>query len=214
MLHGWILLGAIEAGVTEPTKDATPSFGSVGSVVLGEVVAARALTVAPAPVGVIGAGPGPLSAGWLSFGSTQNDAFRTRSIAAEPAFDVFVGPGYSLGAVVGAGVTHLADDGPSPQEVTLWHGTLMPRVGLALDIADGVSLWPRAALGFTFFEWAAQGEVAKVFRATADAPFVFRLTRHVALQTGPQVSYFNHLGGPREWRGFAGGVSGGLSIVL
>jgi hypothetical protein len=210
MLHGLMLAAAIEAGTTEPNAP-PPSFGAAGSVVLGEVVAARALTAAPAPVGVIGAGPGLLSAGWLSFQSSDNGDFRTRTISAEPAFDVFVADGISLGAVVGAGVTHLWDE---QQEVKLWHATMMPRVGTAFELTDGIAVWPRVAAGFTFFEWAAQSEVAKIFRATVDCPFVFRLTRHVALQTGPQLSYFNHLGGPTEWRGFSGGVSGGLSIVL
>lgn len=212
MIHGLMMAAAIEAGTTEPR--ATDSFGTTGNVVLGEVVAARALTPAPTPVGVIGAGPGTLSAGWFSFAATTNGEYRTRSIAAEPAFDVFVADGVSLGAQLGAGVTNLSSEGPIKDEVTLWHATVMPRVGVAFDIASGVALWARFSAGFTFFEWAAQNEVAKVMRATVDVPFVFRLTRHIALQAGPQLSYFNHLGGPASWRGFSGGVGGGFSIVL
>jgi hypothetical protein len=213
MIHGLLMAAAIEAGTTEP-NEATPSFGAAGSVVLGEVVAARALTAAPAPLGVIGGAQGTWSAGWFSFASTDSGDFRTESIAAEPAFDVFVANGLSLGGTFGAGVAHLTADTPVAQDITVWHATVIPRVGTAIDLARDVALWPRFAAGFTVFDYAVENEIGKVFRATLDAPFVFRLTRHVALQTGPQLSYFNHLGGPASWRGFSGGVSGGLSIVL
>lgn len=213
MLHGLMFAAAIEAATTEPA-DPAPSFGGAGTVVLGEVVAARALTASPAPLGVLGAVPGGLSAGWFSFVSTDHGDFRSRSIAAEPALDVFVADGFSLGAVLGVGVAHLSSNQPIRQEATIWHATVMPRIGRSFELTKDVALWPRFAAGLTLFDWPTTGEVGKVFRATLDVPFVFRLARHVALQTGPQISYLNHVDGPTTWRGFSGGVSGGLSIVL
>jgi hypothetical protein len=211
MLHGLMLAAAIEAGTTEVNAPQPPSFGAAGSVVLGEVVAARALTAAPAPIGVIGAGPGTLSAGWLSFASSDNGQWRMQGISAEPNFDVFVADRVSLGAIVGGGVARLSDE---HQDLKLWHATFMPRVGRVFEITSDIAVWARVAAGFTLFEWAVENDVAKIFRATADVPFVFRLTRHVALQAGPQISYVHHLGGLSNWQGFSGGVSGGLSIVF
>ena len=51
-------------------------------------------------------------------------------------------------------------------------------------------------------------------RATFDVPFVFRLTRHVFFQVGPQISYLNQLSGQPDLKGFSGGASAGLSLRL
>jgi hypothetical protein len=200
-----------DADVTGRAPDA---FGRAGSVVLGDVIAARAVT--PSPVGALG-GASRLTAGWLSFGSTMSGDTKMRTVFAEPSVDVFVARGFSLGALIGGGVTSWETstpgiDGASSMEQ--WHLTAMPRIGESLDLTNDIAMWPRFAAGVALSDGPGQDKLGVAVRATFDVPFVFRLTRHVLLQAGPQVSYLNQVSGQPDLRGFSGGASAGLSIVL
>lgn len=189
------------------------AFGRRGSVVLGEIVGARASTLPPGGLAGLG-GFGSVTAAWLSFGSTRVGDTMVRSIAAEPSFDVFVANGVSLGGIIGAGVTSHSSDVPGRWSAEQWHFTAMPRIGDSLELTKDVALWPRFAAGVTLREATGDPRIATAFRATFDVPFVFRLARHVALQVGPHVSYMNQLSGPPPVRGFSGGASAGLTIIL
>jgi hypothetical protein len=215
-----MLAAAIEAA--EPAEAPAPApppaappveyFGRAGTVVLGEIVGARVLT--PMPVGTPGAfGLGMVSTGWFSFGSTRSGNMNVKGFAAEPSFDVFVANGVSVGAIVGGGVTSFSAD-PGAPSLEYWHFTAMPRVGDSIDLTKEIALWPRFAAGVTLSEVSGQGGVGTMLRATFDVPFVFRIARHVALQAGPQIGYFNQISGPPDVRGFSGGVSAGLSLLL
>lgn len=209
MMHGLMLAAAIEAGAVR-SEEPEAEFGRAGSVVLGEIIAARALTPVPAAaVGGLGAAGG-LSAAWLSFGATRSGDMTYKSAYADPAVDVFVTDKVSVGAILGGGVTSVASSGFTGET---WQVTAMPRVGSVFAIAPDVSVWARFAAGVTLFDGAGQRILATALRATFDVPFVLQLSRHVVLQAGPQISYVNFLAGPDQ-KGFSGGASGGLSIVL
>lgn len=217
MIHGLMLAAAIDAAAAteaDVAEHAPDAFGRPGSVVLGDIIAARAVT--PSPIGALG-GTSTLTAGWLSFGSTRSGETQMRTIFAEPSFDVFVARGVSLGAVIGGGVTSYETttpglDGRSSMEQ--WHLTAMPRIGDSLPLTRDIAMWPRFAAGVVLSDGPGQDKVGVSMRATFDVPFVFSLTRHVLFQVGPQVSYLNWLSGPNDLRGFSGGASAGLSLLL
>lgn len=214
MIHGLLLAAAIDAAtptdadVKEPVPE---SFGRAGSVVLGDIVAARA--AATPMVGGFGATNG-LTAGWLSFGSQTIGETQLKTIAAEPSFDVFVAHGVSLGALLGGGVTSY--EGPTLLGGTSeqWHVTAMPRIGDSLELTKDIAMWPRFAAGVTISDGPGQDKTGVALRATFDVPFVFRLTSHVLFQAGPQLSYRNQLSGQPDLKGFSGGASAGLSLLL
>lgn len=214
MIHGLFLAAAIDAA--DPTeadvKERAPeSFGRSGSVVLGDIVAARASTPA---VGGLGGTTNQLTAGWLSFGSTTIGETHLKTISAEPSFDVFVARGVSLGGILGGGVTSFEGPGLLGGVQEQWHVTAMPRIGDSLELAKGVAMWPRFAAGVTVSDGPGQDKTGVALRATFDVPFVFALTRHVLFQVGPSLSYLNHVSGPIDVRGFSGGASAGLSLLL
>ena len=60
-------------------------FGRSGSVVLGELIAARATT--PGPILGFGTQPMYFSAAWVAFGSQRNGDMLVRHLSAEPSFD-------------------------------------------------------------------------------------------------------------------------------
>ena len=214
MIHGMLMAAAIDAATptdADVTERAPEFFGRAGSVVLGDIVAARAAST-PGAVGGFGATNG-LTAGWLSFGSTTIGEGQLRTIAAEPSFDVFVAHGLSLGALIGGGVSSFEDPtfrGTSDQ----WHVTAMPRIGDSLELTKDIAMWPRFAAGVTVSDGPGQEKTGVAVRATFDVPFVFRLTRHVFFQVGPQISYLNQLSGQPDLKGFSGGASAGLSLLL
>ena len=70
------------------------------------------------------------------------------------------------------------------------------------------------AAGVTISDGPGQEKTGVAVRATFDVPFVFRLTRHVFFQVGPQISYLNQLSGQPDLKGFSGGASAGLSLRL
>lgn len=223
MIHGLLMAAAIDAAAPSDADvkapERTDSFGRTGSVVLGEIIAARAVTPGPGyavgGIGGLGAAPSYFSAGWVSFGSTRSGDLSTRTISAEPSFDVFVGKGVSIGGLLGGGITKWESTGPSPaMNVEQWHLTAMPRIGETFALTKDISLWTRFAAGVTLTDSPAQEKVGTTLRATFDVPFVFAVSRHVMLQAGPQLSYFHQLSGFGDARGFSGGASGGLSILL
>lgn len=213
MIHGLMMAAAIDAAAPSDAdvRDAprSDSFGRAGSVVLGEVVAARA---ASGGIGALG-GTNQLTAGWFSFSSAQYGGTSIRSVSAEPSLDVFVAHGVSLGGVLGVGVTSHEATASTPA-YDRSQITMMPRIGDAIEVTEDISIWPRFAAGVTLNDGTGQLRMGAAFRATFDVPVVFRLTRHVALQAGPFVSYFNQLSGEPEIRLFSAGGSGGLSILL
>lgn len=213
MIHGMLMAAAIDAATptdADVAERAPDFFGRAGSVVLGDIVAARAASTPG--VGGLGATNG-LSAGGLSFGSTTLGESQLRTIAAEPSFDVFVAHGVSLGALIGGGVTSF--DGPSLGGASeQWHLTAMPRIGDSLELTKDIAMWPRFAAGVTVSDGPGQEKTGVAVRATFDVPFVFRLTRHVFFQVGPQISYLNQLSGQPDLKGFSGGASAGLSLLL
>jgi hypothetical protein len=184
-----------------------PSFGRKGTLVFGDVVAARAMTAAP--VGFVGVVP-PFSAGWLSFGSVYTGNTTMRYARLDPAVDVFVADGASLGIRLGAAVGRF--DGDSGRN-EVWNVTAVPRLGYAFDLADGIAVWPRIAAGVTVDE-PNQTRTGTVFRSALDVPFVFRLSRNVVFDVGPEIAYVDHLSGPIDFKGITGGGRGALSLVF
>jgi hypothetical protein len=213
MIHGLLLAAAIDA--TAPTdadvevRPREDSFGRAGSVVLGEVIAARYGT-GPSGLGGIGSQVGT---GWLSFGSTKTGDMTFRSIQLEPSFDVFVANGLSIGATVGGGVGSYELGSGSPGGDN-WYVTAVPRIGETITLSRDVAVWIRAGAGMALGDGTAYPRMGVSFRATFDVPFVFTITKHIALQAGPHLVYFNQLAGPPDGHGFVGGASAGLSIVL
>lgn len=216
MIHGLMMAAAIDAAAPNEVDvegRAPEAFGRAGTVVLGEIVGARASSLPNG--GLVGLGGfGSVTAAWLSFGSTRNGDTTVRSITAEPSFDVFVADGISLGGILGGGITSYSSDQPASSSMEHWHLTAMPRIGDSLELAKDIALWPRFAAGVTLRDDPGAPRLATAFRATFDVPFVFGIARHVALQVGPHVSYVNQLSGPPPVRGFSGGASAGLSILL
>jgi hypothetical protein len=218
MMHGLMLAAAIEAAETPESAPApappVESFGRSGSVVLGEIVAARALAVpspAMAGLGAIG-GSEPWSAAWFSFSSTRMAGVTVSQLSAAPAADVFVANGLSIGAALGGGVTKI-EDASGLSSIDTYFVSAMPRIGGTLALSRDIAIWPRVGAGLTVFD-GPQQHTGIIVRVTFDAPFVFSLGRHVALEAGPTLSYSNYLRGPYDFSGFVGGASAGLSIVL
>lgn len=214
MIHGLMLAAAIDAAApadADVKERAPESFGRAGSVVLGEMIAARATT--PGPVLGFGTQPMYFSAAWVSFGSQRSGDSLVRHLSAEPSFDVFVKDGFSLGARLGAGIIGWESTGMR-QNLEQWHLTAMPRVGEAFAVTKDITVWPRFAAGVIVSDSPIHDKVGTAVRASLDVPLVFGISRHVVLQAGPELSYFHQLSGPGDVRGFSGGASAGLSLVL
>lgn len=201
-------IDAAAAAEADVKEHASESFGRAGSVVLGEVIAAR-FGSGPSGLGAVGSQVGT---GWLSFSSMRSGESSAKAIQVEPSFDVFVANGLSIGATIGGGVASFG--GPFNQSHENWYATAMPRIGETISLTRDITMWIRAGAGMVLGDGASYPRTGVGFRAMVDVPFVFTVTKHVALQAGPHLVYFNQLAGPPDGRGFVGGASAGLSIVL
>lgn len=210
MIHRLILGAALVAAALASTTawaDDASSFGRAGTVVLDDVVGGRLLAPGPAP-GVVGVG---FQTGWLSFGSLESGESKTRYVRLSPAVDVFVSDGASIGVQLGGGISRYEQIGT---DMKGWDATFFPRFGYAFDLADDVAVWPRIGAGVTVFDSPLQTRTGTVLRAALEAPFVFRLSRRIVFDIGPELAYVNHLSGPIDARGITGGGRGGISLVF
>jgi hypothetical protein len=211
MIHGLMMAAAIDAAApadADVKERASESFGRAGSVVLGEIIAARVGT-GPSGLGPMGSQVGT---GWLSFATTRSGESSSRGIMVAPSFDVFVADGLSIGATLGGGVSK--SEAPFSQTYESWHVTAMPRIGETISLTRDITMWLRAGAGIVLGDGTSYPQMGVGFRAIIDVPFVFTVTKHIALQAGPHLGYFNQLAGPPDGRGFVGGASAGLSLVL
>ena len=212
MIHGLMMAAAIDAAEpneADKTQSDPDAFGRAGSVVLGEIVAARFGT-GPSAIGPSGS---RIGTGWFSFGSMSSGDMTAKAIQVEPSFDVFVADGLSIGATIGGGGGKY-ENGPNQPPLDSWYLTAMPRIGETITLTRDITMWLRAGAGVVLGDGTNYPQMGVGFRASFDVPIVFRVSRHVALQAGPQLVYFNQLAGPPDGRGFWGGASAGLSIVL
>ncbi len=210
MMHrfvfGVLASTALAAG-TASAEDA-PSFGRAGTVVLDDVVGGHVLTAAPAPA----LGAAGIQAGWLSFGSLEIGATKTRYLRLSPSMDVFVSDGASIGVQLGGGVSRYEQ--PPGGTMKGWDATVVPRVGYAFALADDVAVWPRIAGGVTVFDSPLQTRTGTILHGALELPFVFRLSRRVVFDLGPELAYVHQLAGPFDARGVTGGARGGVSLVF
>jgi hypothetical protein len=108
------------------------------------------------------------------------------------AFDMFVGPGVSVGT--GVSLFHVSEsgfDGVSGDTQSLFGFVLAPRVGYVARLTPGVAFWPRAGITFLYATNDLSGSSLALtlssyaIAATVEAPFAFNLTPHVAITFGP-----------------------------
>ncbi len=216
MMHRWLFAAALACAAFVPDRASageTPSFGRAGTVVLEDVVGAGVVAAGPAtPLGLgVGGAVGLQQTGWLSFGSLETGGGHTRYVRVAPSFDVFVADGPSIGARVAGGVTRLESLGSN---LKVWDATVAPRVGYAFELADDVTAWPRIGAALTVFDGPGLVRTGAILRVPLEVPFVFRLSRRVAFDVGPELAYVRTLSGPLDVRGVTGGVRGGLSLVF
>lgn len=205
MMGAWVACAAFVPA--KASADETPTFGRAGTVVLDDVVGGRVLAPGPAP-GVAAVG---FQAGWLSFGSIDAGGTSTRYVRFSPSVDWFVSDGASIGMQVGGGISRYEQLG---SDMKGWDATIVPRFGYAFDLAEDVAVWPRIGAGVTLFDSPMQTKTGTILRAALEAPFVFRLSRRVVFDVGPELAYVNHLSGPIDARGITGGARGGISLAF
>lgn len=215
MMHRLIFGAALACAAFVPARASageTPSFGRAGTVVLDEVVGAGVLAAGPAtPLGLGVGAIGFQQTGWLSFGSVESGGIHARSVRLAPSFDVFVADGASIGARVAGGVARHDQLGSN---LKVWDATVAPRFGYAFDLAEDVAVWPRIGAALSLFDGPGLARTGAILRVPLEVPFVFRLSRHVAFDVGPELAYVHTLSGPVDVRGITGGVRGGLSLLF
>lgn len=216
------------------------TLGRTGQVVLDDLIGFR--TGAPAVVGPVGlvvgagvgrAGPvgGPSLGGligyshfeWSSAGpnvmSSRGDMFWVA-----PSVDFFVGHRVSLGISLGVSYSRTVIDGGSSSETgSSLSMAAMPRIGYALPLGYGFSIWPRVGLGYARSRvnmtdvWGSYESTAVRWIGGADLGLIFQATPHVFVAMRPEltVSYVTAPSAPGV-ASFTVGLGGavGLGVTL
>ena len=232
-----LLLGSGRAAARESGSEAESAaprtkqraFGDAGDVVLQDLIGVRTSSApnrapyAAAPPGTDGVGTlddsGPsVSAGWLDVwiskvGFDGGASRVSRTIRFEPSADVFVATRISLGGSVGVAVGSFRNPGfsRSVEGVAL---SLDPRIGYLITISDVFALWPRVRAGITVDP--TDGAIDAVgWRLGADLPVVVRVSSHVLLNCGPEITYaVSDAGSLTSARSFHLAGRGGLSVLF
>jgi len=224
--------------VKPPAKRA---IGEAGDVVLEDIVGARSAsrtgTLAPIPtsgigglagqsgavgalggLGFVSTGPS-ISAAWFAMSSTNvgidgGPSTTLTRVSFQPSADVFVIRGLSVGGQIGYERSSIRLPGQT-SSFDSSSVSLDPRVGYAIPITSGVAVWPRARMGVTLHQQTIQTPTPRQFRFGVDAPLAVRVSDHVLLDFGPELTYAvldSNQGVVTRSLTFAG--RGGLSLVF
>jgi hypothetical protein len=154
-------------------------------------------------VGSLGAlggfSPGPsLSAAWFDIASTKTrfgpfPSSELTTVRFEPSVDVFVARHVSIGGAIGFETSRMrfpAGLGAPPGNVTAQWTALSfdPRLGYAIPLTEAISLWPRVSAGITV-QQQTFGAAPRSYRVGGGLPLVVRVSSHVLLDVGPELTY-------------------------
>lgn len=205
---------AAEAVADAPAGPSTTrvqrSFGERGDVILQNIVGVRTSRAPTAGVypmgsvgglgalGALGGGAGPsVSAAWFDIASigtrpNEHSSTRTTTVRFEPSADVFVARHVSVGGSVGFEMTKARFPvGPSPSPNLTLQSTALsvdPRVGYVVPLTDAIALWPRVRAGVTLQQQSYSAGL-RSYRVGGDLPLVIRISSHVLLDVGPELTY-------------------------
>ena len=248
-LFTWSALTIIAVTIASP-RDAradTPrsTLGRAGQVVLDDLIGFR--TGAPAPLGDLGfpvgigrAGPsgGPSLGGVLGYGHFEGStpgpggtSFNEDVVWVAPSVDVFVVRRVSLGLSLGVSYSRLALVQRSSNTIgKSLSMAAMPRIGYAMPLGHGFSIWPRLGLGVAqgrtilldasgLHELGASGTHegrALSWVGGADLGLIFQATPHVFLAARPELTawYTTSPSAPGVAFGVTLGGAVGLGVTL
>jgi hypothetical protein len=120
------------------------------------------------------------------------------------AFDLFVPPHFSVGIGLGAlyGSSSGSETGFSAKTKSFIGLLAAPRVGYALNLAAGISLWARGGISVVYSKVELAGAYptptsSRLVAATIELPIVFTVLPRLALTAGPtlDLTFSGHVQG-------------------
>jgi hypothetical protein len=160
--------------------DSSPTpvlFGAPGQFVISDDLFISAVTTRETPPNSI----------------VATDSRSTSSVLLQPAFDIFVARGFSLGGqvIIGFSFADAASSGTGSDSTFTQFG-LFPRIGYNFALGSKASIWPRLAAGYlgTSFDAGDGSASTSGYRFTfrAFVPFLFHPVPHFFIGAGPTFS--------------------------
>jgi len=223
-----------------PKPPAKKALGEAGDIVLEDVIGARSQSpntvIVPAnngssgaiggatgaasglgAVGVLSQGPS-VSAAWFSMSSSSSGPNEGLSVRISrwsftPSADVFIARGLSVGGLLGYSRTSVHLPGQLASFDTNAF-TIDPRIGYTIPVSSQIVVWPRVHAGITAHYGALDKPTAQQYRAGLDVPLAIRVSSHLLVDVGPEVTYSVLEAQFGSTRTFAFAGRGGLSLVF